>query len=150
MFYIFSEFIMLLYTFLVIYFSQYKKCIIWRISFSNFSDVLSALTYARGVGSLWSICFGVNILIRVWLKTVATRAKYEGRRLPFCCLLNLKIFLTISTILFGFSFSRIYFLLIAFLKSINSSFKLFTNCSFLLWLVLINFFAKNDGFWYFK
>ena len=150
MFYIFSEFIMLLYTFLVIYFSQYKKCIIWRISFSNFSDVLSALTYARGVGSLWSICFGVNILIRVWLKTLATRAKYEGRLLPFCCLLNLKIFLTISTILFGFSFSRIYFLLIAFLKSINSSFKLFINCSFLLWLVLINSFAKNDGFWYFK
>ena len=46
MFYNFIEFIILLYTFLVISFSQYKKYIICLISFSKFSDVLPAFTCA--------------------------------------------------------------------------------------------------------
>ena len=46
--------------FLVTSFSLYKEYIC-RISFSKFSDVLPTLTYARVVGTLWSICSGVNI-----------------------------------------------------------------------------------------
>ena len=58
----FMEFIILLYTFLVTYFSWYKEYMIWQISFSKFSDVLSAFTCATAVGNLWSIWLGVNIL----------------------------------------------------------------------------------------
>ena len=53
---------MLLYTFLVISFAQYKEYIISLISFSNFSDVLSVFTYASAFSNLWDICLGVNIL----------------------------------------------------------------------------------------
>ena len=48
LFYNFIEFIILLYTFLVFSFAQYKKYMVWRISFSKFSDVLS-------VFYLWNI-----------------------------------------------------------------------------------------------
>ena len=51
--------------FLVIYFARYREHIIWRISFSRFSDVLPPFTWARAIGNLWSICLGVNILIHV-------------------------------------------------------------------------------------
>ena len=37
--------------FLVISFSEYKKYTIFLISFSNFSDALSAFTCARAIGS---------------------------------------------------------------------------------------------------
>ena len=53
---------MLLYTFLIIYFAQYKEYIICLILFSKFSDVLPVFTCARAIGSFWSICLGVNIL----------------------------------------------------------------------------------------
>ena len=43
----FIEFIILLHTFFATFFSQYKKHMIWRISFSKFSDVLPAFTCAR-------------------------------------------------------------------------------------------------------
>ena len=58
--YIFIKFIILLWTFLVISFAQYKECIIWRISYSKFSDVLPAFICASASGILWSICLGVN------------------------------------------------------------------------------------------
>ena len=62
LFYNFIEFIILLYTFLVISFARYKEYIIYLISFSKFSDVLPALTCVRAIDNLWSICLGVNIL----------------------------------------------------------------------------------------
>ena len=43
LFYNFIEFIILLYAFLVIFFSFYKEYMICPISFSKFSDVLTAL-----------------------------------------------------------------------------------------------------------
>ena len=51
LFYTFIEFIILLYTFLVISFAQYKECIICLISFSKFSDALPAFTYASAIGN---------------------------------------------------------------------------------------------------
>ena len=70
------EFLMLLYTSLEIRLTQYKRYIIWRISFSKFSDVLPAFTCARAVGNLWSICLGVNILSCLHSDTLAARGKY--------------------------------------------------------------------------
>ena len=70
--------------------------------------------------------------------------------LPFWCMLKSRILSIIWTILFRFSFSGNSFLTIAFLKSINPSLILFTNCSFSACLALIKSFAKNNGFWYFK
>ena len=57
---------MLLYTFLVISFAQYKEYTICLISLSKFSDVLLAFTCARAIGNLWSISLGVNILRLEW------------------------------------------------------------------------------------
>ena len=62
-YYTYIEFIILLYTFLVIYFDRYKEYIIWRISFSKFSYVLPAFTCATAIGNLRKICFWVLILI---------------------------------------------------------------------------------------
>ena len=62
LFYNFIELI-LLYTFLVIYFARYKEYITCLTSFLMFSDVLSAFICARVIGNLWSICLGVNILV---------------------------------------------------------------------------------------
>ena len=56
----------LLYTFLVISFPQYKEYMICVISISTFLDVLPAFTCARAIGNLWSTCFGVNILRIEW------------------------------------------------------------------------------------
>ena len=60
LFYNFIEFIILFYTFCC-FFSRYKEYIICLISFSKFSDVLPAFTYVRAIGSLWSICLGLDI-----------------------------------------------------------------------------------------
>ena len=57
LFYNFIKFIMLLHTFLVISFAQYKEYIICLILFSKFPNVLPAFTSARTVANLWSICF---------------------------------------------------------------------------------------------
>ena len=46
LFYNFIEFIILLYTFLIISLAHYREYIICRVSFSKFSDVLPAFTYA--------------------------------------------------------------------------------------------------------
>ena len=56
LFYKFIEFIILLYTFLVISFAWYKKYMICLISFSKFSDVLPAFTCPKAIGNLWGIC----------------------------------------------------------------------------------------------
>ena len=39
-----------------------KEYVLWWISFSKFSDLLSAFTCARGISSYWIIYFAVNIL----------------------------------------------------------------------------------------
>ena len=43
LFYNFVEFIILLYTFLVISFARYEEYMVWRILFSKFSDVLPVM-----------------------------------------------------------------------------------------------------------
>ena len=92
------------------------------ISFSKFSDFLLAFTCAIAVGNL--------------LRDILSP-------LPFRCSLKPRIFSIISNIIFGFSFLGIYFLRTVFLKSMNSSLILLTNCSFLGCLALIKSFAKN-------
>ena len=62
--YNYIKLVMLLYTFLVIYFSQYKKYIIWMISFSKFSDVLLGFTYSSAISNFWRFCLSVSILSR--------------------------------------------------------------------------------------
>ena len=88
------------------FFCSIQKYMTCMISFSRFSDVLPSFTFASAIGYLWSICFGVNILMRFRSETLATRAKSEGCDsnicgipLPFCYLLKSRIFSTISTIL---------------------------------------------------
>ena len=63
--------------------TRYKEYITCRISFSKFSDVLTTFTYARAIGSLWNIYFGVNILSYLRLDTLPTQTKIFGR--PFSC-----------------------------------------------------------------
>ena len=50
-YYIFIEFITLLYTFLVISFAWYKEYMVWRILFSKFSDVLPDFICASAIGN---------------------------------------------------------------------------------------------------
>ena len=56
------KFVILLYNFLVIYFACYKEYMVYRISFSKSSDVLTAFTCAMAIGNLQNICLVVNIL----------------------------------------------------------------------------------------
>ena len=122
------EFIISLYNFLVTYSSRYKEYMICLISFIKFPDVLPTFTCSRAIGNLWSICLGVSILICL--------AKFKESPLPRCYLLKSIFFLTIWTTFFEFSFSRISFLLILFLKSIGRLLILFTDFSFLFCLTL--------------
>ena len=46
---------------LVISFVRYKECMIWRSSFSRFTDVLPAFISARGIDKLWRICLELKI-----------------------------------------------------------------------------------------
>ena len=66
MYYTFIEFIILLYTFLIISFAWYNKYMIRQVSFSKFSEVLSAFSYASAIGNLWSTCLGANIFSMKW------------------------------------------------------------------------------------
>ena len=111
----------LLHTVLVTSFSRYKKYMMYYLLL--FLQVLLVI-----------ICLGVNTSIP----------------LLFCFLLKSRIFSTILTTFFRSSFSGIYFLITAFLKSIKLSLTLFTNCWFLACIALIKSFAKNDGFCYLK
>ena len=52
LFYNFIEFVILLYTFLVISFARYREYIICLISFSKFSDVLPVFTCAIAIRNL--------------------------------------------------------------------------------------------------
>ena len=52
LFYNLIEFIILLYTFLIVSFPRYKKYIIFLISFSQFSDLLPSFTCATATGNL--------------------------------------------------------------------------------------------------
>ena len=70
LFYNFIEFIILLYTFLVISFARYKEYMICLISFSKFSDVLPAFTCASAIGNLWKIRLGIHILSCFWFKNI--------------------------------------------------------------------------------
>ena len=49
LYYVFIELFILLYTYLVISFTWYKEYMIWRISYSKFSDVLPASTCASAM-----------------------------------------------------------------------------------------------------
>ena len=131
LFYNFIEFIILLCTFLVIYFSWSKDYIIYLISFGKFSDVFPAFKLARAIGNLWSICLGVNIL----------------NPLPLCSLLKSSIFSTILTTFSRFSFPEISLLLKEFLKSINDLLRYSTTMSILFWLSSYKSLTKNEGDW---
>ena len=61
LFYNLIEFIILLYTFLIVSFPQYKNYIIFLISFGKFSDVLPSFTFATAIANLRSICLGLNV-----------------------------------------------------------------------------------------
>ena len=79
-----------------------KGYMIYLILFSKFSDVLPAFTCVSPIGNFWRICLGVNVLMQL--------VQFERRPLPVCCFLKSRILWTISTILFGFSFSGVSFL----------------------------------------
>ena len=133
-FYDFIKFIILLYMFLVISLSKNTKNI---FSFSKFSDVLPAFTCANAVSNLWRICLGANILI--------CSTKSWGSPLPFCCLINSRIFSTILTIFFEFSFEGTSLLLMKFLKLMNDLLIFFTILPCLFWLSSYKSFIKNNG-----
>ena len=133
-FYDFIKFIILLYMFLVISLSKNTKNI---FLFSKFSDVLRAFTCANATSNLWRICLGVNILI--------CSTKSLGISLPFCCLIKSRIFSTILTIFFGFSFQRTSLLVIKFLKLINDLLIFLTIFPCLFWLSSYKSFTKNNG-----
>ena len=126
------EFMILLYTFLVISSARYKEYMICLISFITFSDVLLAFTCAGAIGKLWRICLKVNIL----------------SLLPFCWLLKLRSFSAIPIILFGFTFgfSGTSFLIAAFLNSLIEKVAWFPIWLLLTWLAISKPFAKDDGY----
>ena len=76
---------------------------IWRITFSKFSDVLLAFTCASAIANLRTICLAFNIL-RCLGNSKNGVGKISGRLLLFCCLSKSRMFLTISIALLGFSF----------------------------------------------
>ena len=59
--YFFIKFIILLYSFSIIYLRDAKNLLF--ATFSNLSDALPTLTSAKAIGYLWSICLRVKILI---------------------------------------------------------------------------------------
>ena len=65
--------------------SRYKEFMIRQMLFRKFSEVLPALSSARAIGNLWSICLEVNTLRHERSETSttrSTRAKSEGRPIP--------------------------------------------------------------------
>ena len=57
----------------MISFARYKEYMIGLISFSKFSDVLPAFTFARAIGYLWSISLEFNILRLKWSETLSEK-----------------------------------------------------------------------------
>ena len=97
------EYVLLLYTVLVISFARYKKYMICLISFSKLSDVLPIFTCARTIGNFSSIYLGVSILKLEWS---------ENLYLYFCCgnILLLRT-LSLSSKNITYVFKNIFFLL---------------------------------------
>ena len=62
------EFVILLHSFLVIYFSQSKEFKIWRISFSTFSDVLPAFTSTSVIGNFFIFLFFYFLFISIFIQ----------------------------------------------------------------------------------
>ena len=56
------DLVILLHTFLVIYFARYKEETNWLTFFSKFFDVLPEFKCESAISSLWSISIGVNII----------------------------------------------------------------------------------------
>ena len=132
--YNFFEFIILLHTFLVISFTQYRQYIIWRISLNSFSCVLPSFT--------------CTIVQQLWVIFQASAQElFFFSPLPFCCLLKLRIFSTILIILCRFLFLRISLLLKEFLNATNESLRYFTILPFLIWFSSYESFVKNGGDW---
>ena len=98
----------MLYIYLIISFPWYKEYMIWHISFSKFSDVLSAFTPARSIGNLWSICAGVKILSCLRSETLP---KVLRNLFPFVYFGNISPSTAVKT--FWLPFRSIY----AFLRS---------------------------------
>ena len=82
--YRFIEFIILLYTFLVISFAWYKEYMICQISSSKFSDVLPAFTCARALDP-WSVCSEIHILCYLRSQTWAGWTKILRRSFACVC-----------------------------------------------------------------
>ena len=74
LFYNLIEFILLLFISLVISFAWFKEYMICLNSISKFSDELPAFTCPNAIDDLWSVCFGVNVLIFEWSKTLSMQA----------------------------------------------------------------------------
>ena len=79
-FYNFIEFIVLLYSCILVVtsFCWYKKYMICLISFSNFSDVLPAFACGSGIGNIWSICLGDNFSFSACLEVIKSFTKSNG------------------------------------------------------------------------
>ena len=85
--------------FLVIFVSQKKEYIIWRISFSKSSGVLSDFTCASAAGNLWIIYLGVDVLRLKQSETLATRARMPGQPVPLLgCIEQILFLKTLKTI----------------------------------------------------
>ena len=91
LFYNFIEFIILLHTFLVISYAQYREYVFCLISFSKFLDVCLLLLVQELLVIFEAFFLGVNILRLEWSETLqsetlatrAMRAKSEENFLPF-------------------------------------------------------------------
>ena len=73
LYYTINEFVILLYTFLVISLAPYWEYKIYLTSFSKFLDVLPAFTCVKSIGNVWSICLGVNIFRLEWSTTLSEK-----------------------------------------------------------------------------
>ena len=95
MYHTFIKVIILLYNFLVIYFALHKGYMICLVSCSKCSDVLPALTCARAIGNLSSICLRAHILRLEWsenlseLKNLYLQFLWE----IFCCQKHKELFI---------------------------------------------------------
>ena len=105
---------------------EYNSCL---ISFLSFSESFPAFDWAKEIGNLSSIWSAVSIFSPC----------------PDCCLLNSRIFSTISTISFGFSVSFSFSLIYSIFsfKSINPFLiKLPEFYSFLHYFSILKFFPQ--------
>ena len=147
LFYSFIEFIMLLYTFLVIYFAQYKEYIIFLISFGMFSYVLPAFTWVSAIVNISIICSGVNIfslhiLLYIYLQ-IATK-----NNLTFF-LLNQKDFQHFVLHLLDLLILILSFLFFIILPRSDLKLHWFFNTFFGFTIPSLKLLNKSIGFWSF-